>query len=758
MNIYRRRQTAPHGSIGGLLGVLLGAVAALVYYLSTLPTSVRIFESVLGTAGFFAASAVLGGILTALILLWRQLPPVALGFVFGVIGVFAGGMYLTALPLPGVALLIAGVLLPLAAVGGLVGKLVEKHGRGAALGESAWVWSLLVVVVVGWSAFGLQFVGAGSDTHLIPYGSEHPVTAETLGLEDLTAPGETAFSVLSYGSGTDLRRSRYGDSVDLETHSVDVTPFINTDTVRPWRLRYRTRYWGFPLSDAPLNGVVWLPDTDEAAPLVVLVHGNAPMHVPSEMGYAYLAEHLASRGYGVVSVDQNFLNMGGLAGDFSGSEVAARAWHVLQHLRLLDSWNEEAASPLYERLDLDSIALIGHSRGGEAAAAAALFSGLSAYPEDASIALESDVRIRTVIAASPTDGFYQPGGRDLILEGVDYLVIQGGHDGDIMTFLGQRQLHRTQVHRSEGIRAAVYFYRANHSSFNSEWGTRDMGFPLGNLLNSAPLLEEETQRALFTAYVTGFLDASLRGHAEPLALFQSQRVEAPWLPVDYAVKQFQTGAYAVLADFSEDHDPRTGSHPSVRVSAEGLTAWEERQARTRIPSQIESQLSTVAIEWGGAPGYPGQPEAYFALRISSEYPWETVLEECNALSLSLINETTDRFMDFSVEVVSATGETARVSLRDFDELAPRLPVQTTKLPGLESRLLLPSESLVQTVLFPLSAFVRLNPALDLVDLSEVRLVFDRSSEGMLSMESMGFEYVRQWDEAAAADPAEEVVE
>ena len=43
-------------------------------------------------------------------------------------------------------------------------------------------------------------------------------------------------------------------------------------------------------------------------PVAMIVHGGHSMEVSSEPGYDYLGEHLASHGYVLVSVDQNFLN------------------------------------------------------------------------------------------------------------------------------------------------------------------------------------------------------------------------------------------------------------------------------------------------------------------------------------------------------------------------------------------------------------------------------------------------------------------
>ena len=91
-----------------------------------------------------------------------------------------------------------------------------------------------------------------------------------------------------------------------------------------------------------------------------IVHGNHNPQDFSDPGYGYLGELLASRGFILVSVDENFIN-GGLRGENDG-----RAWLLLKHLEAWKQWNDCAGSPFYHKVDMSNIALMGHSRGGEA--------------------------------------------------------------------------------------------------------------------------------------------------------------------------------------------------------------------------------------------------------------------------------------------------------------------------------------------------------------------------------------------------------
>src|SRR4029079_9617613 len=192
-------------------------------------------------------------------------------------------------------------------------------------------------------------------------------------------PGEkSSFAVktLYYGSGTDKRRAIFKDSVTVKTKTVDASPFVSME---PGPAKAREKDWGFTTAKFPINGRVWYPEGNGPFPLVLIVHGNHDPLDYSDPGYGYLGELLASRGFILVSVDENFIN-GGLRGESDG-----RAWLLLKHLEGWKHWKESSARPFSHKVDTNSIGLMGHSRGGEAVGIAAAFNRLSHYPDDANV-------------------------------------------------------------------------------------------------------------------------------------------------------------------------------------------------------------------------------------------------------------------------------------------------------------------------------------------------------------------------------------
>ena len=148
----------------------------------------------------------------------------------------------------------------------------------------------------------------------------------------------------------------------------------------------------------------------------------------SDPGYAYLGELFASRGIIFASVDENYINFAISAWveffeDRPGlkEENDARGWLLLQHLAQWRDWNSDPDNQFHNKVDIDRVALIGHSRGGEAVGVAASFNSLQRYPDDATLAFDFDFNLRGVIAIAPVDGQYQPRDRGTPIRDVTLL-------------------------------------------------------------------------------------------------------------------------------------------------------------------------------------------------------------------------------------------------------------------------------------------------------------------------------------------------
>lgn len=415
---------------------------------------------------------------------------------------------------------------------------------------------------------------------------------QTLTAPDPGARGPFAVRTLTYGSGTDRRRPGFRDSVTMRTASVDASPFVS---MTPAVAASRKKYWGFDAKAFPINGRVWYPEGPGPFPLVLVVHGNHDPKDFSDPGYAYLGEHLASRGFVLASVDENFLN-GGLR-----NENDARGWMLLEHLKAWRRFADSVDNPLRGKVDLRNIALMGHSRGGEAVAVAAAFNRLKHYPDDATVTFDYGFDVRALVAIAPVDGQYRPAGQPTPLENVSYLVVHGSHDGDVSSYNGLRQWDRVRF--TDGgpwFKSAVWMYRANHGQWNTGWGNKDNGKLSARNLDLRGLVAPEAQRRMALVFMSAFLEASLRGKREYLPLFRDHRAAGGWLPKAMYQTAYADATVRPMTAFDQRIDVTRGAAPGIVLRGDSLSTWREGELPMRWRDNTY-RMWGAWLGWNNAP-------------------------------------------------------------------------------------------------------------------------------------------------------------
>lgn len=589
---------------------------------------------------------------------------------------------------------------------------------------------LVTNLVLGAAAvIGLGFLLLTSGKEAQPLPVQVELRIPKISSQDPSLPGTFQVSTLTYGSGTDLRRPYYGAEADLTTKPVNASSFVRYDGLGE---KAREFYWGFGVRELPLNGRVWYPEGVGPFPLVLVVHGNHNQVDYSEAGYRYLGLLLASRGMIVVTVDENFLN-GGLYGKSNG-ENDARAWLLLKHLEVWDDWNNDPGSQFYQRVDLDRVALIGHSRGGEAVALAATFSQVSRYPNNAMVTWDFDFNIRSVVSIAPVDEQWKPADHANPLTDINYLVLHGSHDGDVYYFDGIQQYNRVALtDPSAGIfKAAVYIYRANHAQFNSTWGVRDSTGIKGLFLNRKALLSEDEQQQIAKVYISAFLEATLKGQDTYLALFQDYRNAGDWLPQTGYINQYEDFGYQMVADFEEDVNVTTCSVPRCKIGVSGLTRWNETALQFR--NKDKQANHAVRVGWS-AKG------AYYGMRLRN-IEWELTRDIVLVFKAADARPPEDATegLDFSVVLVDRFGNQASIPLSGVIPLQTQFPAEISRLPlWNEAYYKEISEEVFQSYRLPLELFADENPDLIVGALQQIIFEFDQSSSGIVYLDEIGFD-------------------
>jgi len=593
----------------------------------------------------------------------------------------------------------------------------------------------------------------GSDTVMPPNAAQLAErSVPPLNAPDPSQNGGYSVATLSYGSGTDIRRSEYGADVDVVTGSVDGSLLLPEWTER------RKSWWGLGADALPINARVWYPDAPGPFPLVLMVHGNADMEKPSESGYAYLGELLASRGFIFASVDESFLNWSNDGwdlywgdNDFGSEENDARGWLLLEHLRFWRAWNADPVSPFYAKVDMERIAVMGHSRGGEAAVVAAALNRLSHYPENGGLTFDYGFGIRSVVSIAP-DNRYKPAGLEKSLDDVSFLTFQGVHDMDVISFAGQHQYERVEL--SEGgvaFKAAVYVYAANHGQFNTVWGRDDVGAPGNVLYNLGQLMSAEEQEQIARLLVSAFLEATLHEDRRYVGVFRDVRAASSWLPDTIYLSRYQASTDRLLATYEEDVDLATGTQPGVVLRGEGLKRWREHLVVIRcgafpLGALFGSMANNAAyLAWEEAPDGPS-PSYSIQLPVGPRQ-----LDQDSVLTFQLADgrgsmvdyldedlEWASREpIDLSVEVVDRHGQTASVPLGEVAYLQPELESHLLKVRWM--RFLVPrSEAFLSGFEIPLGTFLEANPGFQISELTVLRFVFDRTPEGAVLLDNVGF--------------------
>jgi len=544
-----------------------------------------------------------------------------------------------------------------------------------------------------------------------------------LDLADPAATGEWPVIVSSYGPGNDARRPEFGASASWTTATVDASRAL------PDRgsliEAYEAWYWGFDTAHLPVAGVAWYPtNAPGRLPLVLIVHGNHSAGDASHPGYAYLAEHLASRGYVAVSIDENFLN-GDAMGDHLGAEQPVRAWFVLRHLDQFRAWDAMPGHPLAGRLDLGHVGLIGHSRGGEAVSIAALFES-AGWPVANMPTIEADFGIAAVIALAPSSGQYR-GPRPTAQPEADYLTIQGAYDGDLMGFRGLQTYHATELatpagaDRGEQLRVALYSARANHGRFNSVWLDGDGGVASW-LLDRGAVLPLADQQRLAKTTVTAFLDRSLRGRTEYDAFFRDPLAGRAWLPDDLLLSHWESSGLLALAEFE-----RT----DLGVITSGFDTVSRRDPGLRDGGKQMDHAAFVA--WSAPASLTLDAQAGALAGVDDTWSLVFAMSGGDGAGTSV---------DPIIEIATSDGQSATVRLSDVTTPRPVVANELWKLPGLGERYMTDERRATDTERFMHTYAVQLSRLGlsgigDVAQIESVSLRFDGA--GSAYLDGIGFE-------------------
>lgn len=467
-----------------------------------------------------------------------------------------------------------------------------------------------------------------------------------------------------------------------------------------------------------------LPAGNAQYPLVLFLHGRhrtctcgdcdtsyecyynlncAPAErVASHRGYNYILDTLASQGFIAISID---------AFDIQPSNeqynIEARARLILEHLNRIKAWHNNGSDPwgalnFQGRIDLNHIAIVGHSRGGEAVQAAAHI--------NATEWLTYGHQIEAVVALAPTDG---EAGAPWTMTTAPMLVLLGAADGDVWDLAGVRTYDRAYGAEAspQFAKALGFINGANHVFFNTVWTP---GFPGADPCATddalqegydGPLITDTEQRQIALSSVAGFIHWHLKGFEKYREIFTG-RLELQSMNNEVILWSYQDPNRMTVEDFE------TGPPGMNKNSLNGQYAMDPlflTQAEADLSDYSYHETIGLELAWdtGGLEYENNLPVAHRDLSVWTHLSFRVMQidDELNPL---------DSGKTLRLTLVDGNDNTRVVYSNDFETIPfPYLQYQsqyaTTRVCQMKS------------VRLPLRAFTLNNSGVDLSDIHKIIL-------------------------------------
>ena len=542
-----------------------------------------------------------------------------------------------------------------------------------------------------------------------------------------------------------------------------------------------------------MTGKMYLTNAPGERPTVILLHGRhsscasgtanplrwpcgpGQVNVRSYQGYEGTGRALASHGYNVLSIAANAVNSNDnqLALDYGAQ---ARGQLIVDTLGMLKkanageaivfddiSWPDAGgssttttrtldqaltyattradapataagvtAASLVGRFDLDRVGVMGHSRGGEGATAAATLNQGLADPYG----------IISVLPLAPVDF-----GR-MTVPDVPMGVFLPYCDGDVSNQQGQHMIDDSRhAFGDDVMRSAVWIMGANHNFFNTVWTPGLYPYATSDDWNrndttsscstrDATRLTAAQQYQIGVSYMTGFFRLTMGGETQFQTMFDGsvkpRTTATPFADVRVMASQ-PTKATTLVTDFAERSTlVRTVGNAAAQVCANAETTTSiaptvpyctTREIGTsRVPhwSPMRFGLNVPAtpvtrLTWTGStdPAAPSTGE----LRVTVPADKRDVSGRSQLTVKTAPDRTVPTGTDFTITVVDGAGKTFSCAASTIDPLA------INRLPGGTNTTL--NKFVLQQLTIPTAEMT----GIDLTDVREIRFTAGVGADG-----------------------------
>ncbi len=478
---------------------------------------------------------------------------------------------------------------------------------------------------------------------------------------------------------------------------------------------------------------------DGPYPIVLFMHGNHAScyrgeragyrwpcragwrPLPNHEGYDYAAARLASYGYVVVSVSANGVNVLGNAVADTG--MRQRGELLEEHLDLWQTWSTTGGEPFGDRfvgeVDMTSIGTMGHSRGGEGAVWHVIVDRRRADPYG----------VDAVLPIAPVDFTRKTVNR------IPLAVVLSYCDGDVSDLQGVHMFDdaRYRVAGDPAPKHTLTLHGANHNFFNTVW-TPSQGFPgafddaFGRCEGRLRAVE---QRRLGATYIVSFFRRYLGDELALDPVWTGERVPAAIDPAAALMSYLAPDQPARRLDIDRFTDERsisrTESGDIVEARRISLVAWCKNTVEIPcVPGDLSFTdshlpgLSRGVFGWSRRGG-----EVRFSLGAGADVRAFDALQFRVAVNPGYRANAGVAYQDLSLELVDGSGRSTTVIADDVGNEALRFPPGVRRFTG---------HVLLQQQRFPLARF----DGLDLADVREIVIRFDRTTTGVIDVADLVF--------------------
>ena len=530
----------------------------------------------------------------------------------------------------------------------------------------------------------------------------------------------TACGTTQEPENTDITDSHPPSSAEngqQETNVVEIADFEITSGIRN---SYEYEFSEFNLGNRSyttltsrkmpykLRGIMAVPVGEGPFPVVLITHGsheNLDETKRFDTGYDYLVKALAQNGYAAISMDMlmPYIWTYGDDDDMEKS-IAVADEHIKS---LLKASGGEVLYPidLTNRTDMDKIALIGHSRGGET-----IF-------QIAEKQRENGINIETLLSIAPSWDISRE------FPDVSATIIVPQYDGDV-TRLDGIALYDYLVNNNNGDYSVTFLMGANHNFFNRNIERDDSTFH--EVENGHSALSRQEQEEFLVNYAVDFLDVSFGIEDRFYQLSQPQPNKMYGLDISRSVhfnSAISLTDMTAAGNFSSD----------TAVVKHVVDSWFFKEDHILIDTvtiglidenlnQINLNRDLISIEWDNMDS------------IVNIIPLKSDFNGKNALSIHLVLDSastlnrTDEALQFTIILRDTEGNAASVVTAAGQNILSCYPGRLVKTQLTDSILEYwqPATPL-GTLNIPLSLFEGVN----LTAIKSIELLFDQNDSGSI---------------------------